>query len=190
MPYTLNSRPCAASRPYLRLPLCVLAAVMCLGFAVSAEAETNDRPSWTLQVDPLTAALGYTHLQVERVLAPNWSIYVGPHVRLFDNLVLAEEDEKSFRGQGIEAGVRYYFSGTAPEGGWVLVRGVGARVTQKGEDPVAGGYASALGGYTAIFGGHFVLSGGAGVQYLHYHIAGSGPKTVFVAMHTALGVAF
>ena len=175
----------------LFLPLLALAAPSVAQAEEASVAKTlTERPKWTLQVDPLTTALGYAHVHVERTLAPNWSLYVGPHIKAFDGVVLQREGEKPYRGTGIETGLRYYFSGTAPEGSWALVRGVGARVTQDGEDAVFGGYVSALGGYTAIFANHWVLSGGIGAQYLHYKIANSGPNRVFVAMHTALGVAF
>lgn len=144
-------------------------------------------PLWTAQVDPLTTALGFVHLQVERALGPDWSIYVGPHLRLFDSL-LADETEDYF-GAGLEVGVRWYFSGIAPEGGWLLARGVGARLSAD-QRAGFGGYVSALGGYTWIFADRWVLSGGGGVQYLHYRIAGLGPEGVFPALHTAFGVAF
>lgn len=150
-----------------------------------AEIEEASGPAWTLQVDPLTTALGYVHLQIERRVAPHWSVYIGPHLRLFSPPFGEAED---YRGYGLELGLRYFFQGTAPEGWWVGIRGVLAALrTENTRRP--GGYASALGGYTAIFG-HFVLSGGIGIQYLHYTIEGLGPKRVFVALHTALGVAF
>lgn len=47
-----------------------------------------------------------------------------------------------------------------------------------------------LGGYTFILDEWFVLSLGTGIQYLHYRVAGLGPKTVAPALHTAVGVAF
>lgn len=149
----------------------------------SAEAA---RPRWTLQVDPLTTALGLVHLQVERTLSPKWSLYVGPSVRFFDSPLT---DDPSPTGLGLEAGLRHYFSGTAPEGWWALLRGVAARATDDGEHAFAG-YVSALGGYTAIFDGWFVLSGGLGVQYISYKVKDVGLRGVIPAAHTALGVAF
>ena len=143
---------------------------------------------WTLQVDPLTVALGYPHIQVERVLAPHWSVYAGPHLRLFDSVFIDETEP--FVGYGLEAGARWYWAGRAPEGGWVLLRGVGAYLTRTDtEAATPGGYGSVLVGTTAIFGDRFVLSGGAGVQYLHYTIDGFGAQGPFPALHTALGVA-
>lgn len=159
-------------------------ALMCLA---PAAAVAQDGPRWTLQVDPLTTALGFVHLQVERALTPHLSLYAGPHLRLFDS-VLSDLDEP-YWGAGVELGVRWFFRPSAPQGWWAQVRGVGAYLDGPSSTS-AGGYISALGGYTWIFGGWFVLSGGAGVQYLHYQVDSLGPKGVFPAMHTTLGVAF
>jgi hypothetical protein len=164
-----------------RLP--ILAAL-----ALSPSARAEEAPRWTLQVDPLTTALGFVHLQVERALAPHLSVYAGPHARLFSS-PLAEERE-DFLGAGVEAGVRLFFRPSSPEGWWAQVRGVGARLWTPDDDTAFGGYVSALGGYTAIFDGGFVLSGGLGVQYLHYRVAGLGPEGVLPAAHTTFGVAF
>lgn len=147
-------------------------------------------PEWTVTVDPLTTALGYVHLQVEHTLSPHTSLYLGPHMRLFDG-ILTEEPEP-FRGYGVEAGFRYFFRDQAPQGSWLMARGVLARAnTTDGTDVVEpAGYASALVGYTAIFQDRWVLSGGAGFNYLAYEIAGYGVSGPFVALHTNLGVAF
>lgn len=148
-------------------------------------------PLWTVQVDPLTTALGFVHVQVERALSANWSVYVGPHLRLFDSLL--DDEERDLVGIGAEVGVRWYFTGVAPAGGWVLVRGVGARLSTSANGPEEtglGGYASALGGYTWILADRWVLSAGAGVQSLHYTVGGEGIEGVLPAAHTAVGVAF
>lgn len=147
-------------------------------------------PSWTVQVDPLTAALGYAHVQVERAVAPNWSVYLGPHLRLYDSLLA--DDVEPYRGLGAEAGVRWFWAGDAPRGGWLLARGVAAHLqtTDGTAQAGLGGYGSLLGGYTAILNERWVLSGGAGGQYIAYTIAGYGPKGIFPALHTAVGVAF
>jgi hypothetical protein len=142
-------------------------------------------------VDPLTYAVGYVHVQVERALGRSWSIYAGPNLRLYRGVLSAPEDE--FLGLGVELGVRYFFAHTAPAGPWMMVRGVGAYITAEIDGSRAssfGGYASVLGGYTWIFGGRWVLSGGLGVQYIDYGIGGRGFGGVAPALHTALGVAF
>ena len=146
-------------------------------------------PNWTVQVDPLTTALGYTHVQIERKLSPDWSVYAGPHLRLHDNPAAKDDDKTDLRGYGLEAGIRRYFSGKAPEGSWALVRGVGAGLSLDGETGF-GGYGSVLGGYTWIFDSGLVLSAGAGVQYLHYQLNDEGPKGVLPAAHTTIGWAF
>ncbi|MCA9514878.1 MAG: hypothetical protein KC635_08050 [Myxococcales bacterium] len=176
-----------------RLAFALSLAALALGASPRAAAAASDdaRPRFTLQVDPLTTALGFVHAQLEWAFDPAWSVYVGPSVHLFPGL-LAEDDDADFTGLGVELGVRYYFHGAAPEGAWVLLRGVMAHLQL--DDPpdttAFGGYVSALVGYTALFDGWFVLSGGLGVQYVHYEVAGSGTVGVLPAAHTALGVAF
>ncbi len=175
----------------------VVAAFLC-GLATTAHAlepvEKDAPPQWTVQVDPLTTALGFVHVQVERALAPQWSVYVGPHLRLFDSPLLSEqegvsEEAKDFKGYGLEAGLRWFFEPTAPQGWWLQVRGVGAYLVGPNETG-AGGYASALGGHTWILGDVFVLAAGLGGQYLHYQVEGAGPKGVLPAAHTTFGFAF
>ncbi len=173
----------------------LLAFVLALFIASPALAESLPNPepepvesdrAWTLQVDPLTTALGFVHLQVERRLVDQLSIYVGPHLRLFSPPIGDPED---FYGYGVEAGLRWFFLGGAPEGWWAQVRGVAAYLTTDTTNDT-GGYASVLAGYTHIFDSGFLLAGGAGVQYLFYTIDGLGPSGVAPALHTTLGWAF
>ncbi len=169
--------------------------------ALPANAETPpERPKhparkWTLQVDPLTTALGFVHLQVERALHPHLSIYAGPSLRLFNGLI--SEPTDNYRGLGGEMGLRVFFRPTAPRGFWVQTRGVLAHLTSyrrlepDGSHPTSiGGYVSVLGGYTWIFKNGFVVSLGAGVQYLHYTVDNQGSKGILPAAHTTLGYAF
>lgn len=151
--------------------------------------------AWTVQVDPLTTALGFVHLQVERALHPHVSLYAGPSLRLFNGLI--SEPTDSYIGLGGEMGVRVFFRPSAPRGAWAEVRGVMAHLTSyrrtepDGSRPTSlGGYVSALGGYTWIWDNGFTLSAGAGVQYLHYTVDGQGPKGLAPALHTTVGFAF
>jgi len=160
---------------------------LALAAAVAAHA---DEPSWTITVDPLTFAIGYPHLQVEGVLSERFSLYAGPHARLF-NGILTEEPEP-FRGYGLESGLRYFFRPQAPVGPWAMYRQVVAYIhtTDGTEVSEIGGYSSALVGYTGIVGDWLVLAGGAGFNYLYYDIEGMGASGPFVALHTNIGVAF
>lgn len=179
----------AHSWPIGRPKSLALLTILLLSAAFGASPATAEpAPQWTVQVDPLTTALGFVHMQVERALAPHWSVYAGPHLRLFDSL-LAEEDLR-MTGVGVEAGVRYFWRGEAPEGPWLQVRGVVARVAADSGATALGGYGSGLLGYSAVFRGRWVLAGGLGVQYLHYTVEGRGPQGLFPAAHTAIGVAF
>jgi hypothetical protein len=153
-------------------------------------AAAPDAPSWTVSVDPLTAALGFAHVQVERAVHPRASVYAGPHLRLYDGVLPAVNGP--YVGLGGELGVRGFFAGAAPEGGWVMVRGVLARVatTEGPAEARLGGYTSALVGGTAILGPGVVLSGGAGASWFAYEVGGYGPSGPAVALHTAVGWAF
>jgi|GEM_PF-1154948 len=146
-------------------------------------------PRWTIQVDPLTTALGFVHVQVERALGDSVSLYLGPSVRLFDPL---SKEKGRYTGVGAEAGLRVFPWGGAPQGAWAEVRGVVARLhTSVGEGAtVLGGYGSVLGGYTWVLGGRWVLAAGLGAQYIHYRVAGLGSVGFLPAAHSTVGVAF
>lgn len=165
-------------------------ALLPLLLSAALAAEPSPALTWTVQVDPFTFALGYAHLQVERALSPLWSVYAGPHLRLFDGLLTL--DPEPYRGYGVEIGARRFLRSTAPEGGWVLARGVIAVAHTEVPAPTTapGGYVSALIGYTAVLGPGLVLSGGTGVQYIHYTVGDYGVQGFVPALHTALGWAW
>lgn len=165
---------------------------MPLPILLLSAALAADGPQTTITVDPLTTALGYVHLQVERVVGDSGqlSVYAGPHARLFDG-VLTETPEP-FLGAGAEVGIRWFPKAEAPEGLWVMGRTVGAHLwtTDERELSEFGGYASVLVGSTWVLGEVFVLSGGLGFNYLYYDIDGMGASGPFPAAHSNLGVAF
>ena len=154
-----------------------------------AEAE-DDGPRWTIPVDPLTWAIGYAHVQVEGRLSPRFSLYAGPHARLFDGVLT--DGHEPFLGVGAEVGLRWFPLAKAPAGPWVMARSVlaGLWTTDGTDQRAVGGYSSVLVGYTGILGDHFVLSGGAGFNQLYYRVGDYGPQGPFIALHTNLGVAF
>lgn len=172
-----------------RTVLVLSGGVVLFASSAVAAAEPAVAPRFTLQIDPLTVALGFAHVQVERAFGDSISVYAGPSVRLFDPL---EEKPGTYRGYGAEAGLRVFPWGGAPRGTWAEVRGVLAWLhTDKGGGASAvGGYVSALGGHTWILRDRWVLAAGVGVQYLHYRVADLGPVRVFPAAHTAAGFAF
>lgn len=144
-------------------------------------------PRWTITVDPLTTAIGLMHVQVERELGKHFSLYLGPSVRVFDGIL--PNFNGPYVGLGVEAGIRGFFVGEAPEGGWVMWRGVAARLsTENAVSP--GTYTSALVGYTGILGPGLVLSGGAGVSYFAYTVEAYGIRGFAPALHTNIGWAF
>ena len=163
--------------------------MLTLALALFAAHAAED-PQWTVTVDPLTVALGYPHLQVERALGDHVSLYAGPHARLFDGVLT--EGHEPFLGFGGEVGVRWFPWGDAPRGAWGMVRQVvaGLHTTEGPPASELGGYSSVLVGYTGLIGDRFVLSGGAGYNQLYYDIRGMGASGPFIALHTNLGVAF
>lgn len=163
----------------------VLSLVLAAGVTGPAQADEVG-PRWTLQVDPLTTALGFVHVQVERALRPHVSVYVGPSLRLYGGLAGSGD----FKGYGAEAGVRVFLDPSAPFGWWGQVRGVVAHLRTPDDETALGGYGSALVGYSALFGGWFVLAGGLGVNYLQYEVAGLGTSGILPAAHTTIGAAF
>lgn len=156
---------------------------------LTAPSAPAAEPAWTLTVDPLTAALGFAHLQVERRLQDHASLYLGPSLRLYDGIL--PDINGPYVGLGLEAGARWFPWGKAPRGGWLMVRGVGAHLhtTDGSKQQALGGYTSALAGGTAIIGERFVLSGGAGLSWFSYEVGGYGPAGFIPAAHTNLGVA-
>ena len=124
------------------------------------------------------------------MLAPRWSVYAGPSLRLYDSLL--GEPSGPFRGLGAEVGVRGFFTGAAPEGAWVMARGVLAHLsrTDGRDDTAVGGYTSALVGYTWVGPTGLVLSGGGGASWFAYEVGGVGIAGPLPALHTAAGWAF
>lgn len=181
------------SRRQLAILSIVLAASLNAAVVAAEEPPSEgaalalDGPRHTLQVDPLTTALGFVHVQIERRLADSWSLYVGPHMRLFDGI--AHDGDESIRGLGVEAGLRWFAFGGAPRGFWGQVRAVAA-VAEAAGDRMPVGYASALAGHTWILGDRWVLSAGLGVQYIDYAIDDIGTRGVLPAAHTTFGFAF
>ena len=147
--------------------------------------------AWTLTVDPLTAALGFAHLQLERRLSPRLSLYGSPSLRLYDGLL--DDVNGPYRGAGLELGLRGFWRPTAPEGLWLMLRGVGAWTWTVDPAPPAaepGGYASLLVGGTWVGERGLTLSGGLGASVFGYEVGGYGPQGPAVAAHSAAGWAF
>ena len=170
-----------------------LATILCLSLLLSTQTLAEDTPrleqhprQWTVSVDPLTLILGFVHVQVEHTLGEHFSLYVGPSLRLFDSPLGFPKGP--FRGYGAEVGLRGFVWGKAPEGAWLMLRGILAAVVHEGGvEP--GGYASALAGYTGIIGPGLVLSGGLGISWFSYGPA-YGIHGFLPAAHTAIGWAF
>ena len=156
-------------------------------FLIASALAAPAAPDWTLSIDPLTTAIGLVHLQVEHRLGDHASLYIGPSLRLFDGIL--PDMNGHYKGLGVEMGLRGFFVGTAPEGGWGMLRGVLARLSTE-NTAQWGGYTSALLGYTAILGPGLVLSGGAGISWFNYGVEGYGVHGFAPALHSNVGWAF
>lgn len=169
----------------LLFPMTLSAKGQALSDSPPPQATAAKTPKWTLQVDPLTTALGLAHLHVEYAFSDYHSLYLSPSIRLLDSPL--NDDE--YDAVGLEAAYRYFWRGNAPFGPWASVRVVGSRLT-KDSDSEFGGYAGVLGGYTWLVGERFTLAMGLGVQYFEFQVSGVGVQGFLPAAHTALGVAF
>ncbi len=173
--------------------ICFLGLTALLGFGLTAAPalaqEEASSPSWTVQTDPLTSALGLANLLLERRVSDHVAVYAGPNLKLYDSIFEDVAPEDSYRGYGVEMGARWFFSGTAPMGWWAGLRATVAQVTHEDESEL-GGYVSALGGHAWAFQGRWVLSLALGVSYFDYSAGGAGVDGVLPGAHTALGVAF
>lgn len=171
-----------------------LLLVLCVGSQkVSAQVvETKIRAksdvTWTIQVDPLTTALGIVHVLFERRLSPRFTVYIGPSLRLYDS-PLTDDNEEGYRAYGAEYGLRYFLQSSAPFGWWGGLRVVTARLSFNDEARL-GGYVSGLFGYAWNVTDCLVLSGALGVSYFDYSVGGVGVSGVLPGAHTAIGLVF
>ena len=174
-----------------RLHRWTLGAFIVLGvLKAPAFAEPEEAgPSWTLQSDPLTDALGIANLLLERRVSSNIAVYLGPSLKLYDSVFEDVSAEDSYRAYGVELGARWFFSGTAPTRWWAGVRATIAQVTHEDSSGI-GGYVSALGGYAWAFDDRWVLSLALGLSYFDYSSGGAGVDGIQPGAHTGIGVAF
>jgi hypothetical protein len=156
--------------------------------AAEADVLLQDEPTTTIQVDPLTTALGIAHILFERRVTDHVAVYAGPSMRLYDS-PLTPDDEEGYKAYGVEAGARWFFRGDAPAGWWAGLRGVVAQMSYEGETEL-GGYVSGLAGYAWIIADRWVLSGALGVSHFWYDIGDVGVSGVLPAAHTGIGYAF
>jgi hypothetical protein len=104
-----------------------LAAVALLSWAAPAFADTAAGqltdvepagPLNTITVNPLGLALGTFNIEYERAVSQKLSWFIGPQYFSYST----ENDfgiDESATSVGVSGGVRYFFSGRAPEGWYV-----------------------------------------------------------------------
>lgn len=155
--------------------------------------EQQAGPLNTVTVNPLGLAFGMLNFEYERAASQKLSWFVGPSYWSFSSGI--DENDATVSAYGLSGGIRYFLSGSAPEG-FFLSPGLSASYVAASEgDASAVGYSvSAIGGYTWIFGDVFDLSLGLGAQYTKSEVK-LGDTTIgysgtLPAARLALGAAF
>jgi hypothetical protein len=148
-------------------------------------------PKNTITANPLALAFGTFNLEYERAFRDHLSFYVAPSYLGMELLGV------SIEGFGLGGGLRYFVSGTAPQG-FFLSPGIELSYVTLGEDNVEasamGWSATGLVGYTWLLGDVFALSLGGGVSYVNVEAeAGSltlGYSGIVPSARFAIGGAF
>jgi hypothetical protein len=145
------------------------AAVVLLGATTgAAAADEPARPRWTVTTNPVRMAILHVQVDVERVVAPRWSVFLAPigffHATWYP---FAHAEGTTARGGGADFGARYWF-GPAPTGVFVspyfsLYRGEVFKDDVKTLD----GWVFSLGGQAGyqLLLGRWALSAGGGLSY-------------------------
>lgn len=177
-----------------------LAAAIVLSTAGLASAQTlassveSEGPKNTITANPLALMFGFFNFEYERAASSRLSWFVGPSYWSLSTSLGSESASVSAYGLG--GGLRYFLSGTAPEGFFVSPGiSLAYATTDFGTGADAFGYeVSAIGGYTWIFGGVFDLSLGLGAAYREMEVQAGGSTVghagVIPSGRLALGAAF
>ena len=127
--------------------------------------------------NPFALIFGTVSLEYEQAINPRISFYAGPSILAWN--ALGSYAGESTKAYGLAAGLRFFISGSAPEGFWVgpdvSLAYANATVTAGSTTVSATGYGvkvSALAGYTWFFS-RFVLSLGGGFGFHHQQEHGS-----------------
>ncbi len=159
--------------------------------------DVSAHPTHTLTIDPGSMALGIVKVEYESAISSWSSVYVAPSVLAFKSPLLSEPQDSSLVAAGVDTGVRFFFTGRAPEGVWIGPQ-VGLAYVQgsvNGEQASAVGYdCAALFGGTVLVANVVDVSAGLGVAYVNEQVAvgdtNVGVSGLTPALRLALGVAF
>lgn len=159
-----------------------------------ASSVESEGPKNTITANPFLLLFGAFNFEYERAVSPRLSWYVAPSYWSYS--VSAGSGEASSSAYGLGGGLRYFLTGTAPEGFFVSPGvSLAYATTDFGTGADAFGYdISAVGGYTWIFGGVFDLSLGLGVAYREMEVKAGGMEIgqsgIVPTGRLALGAAF
>jgi hypothetical protein len=162
-----------------------------------SQPDVSAHPKNTLTIDPASLAFGVVKVEYERAFSSWGSVYVAPSVLAFQSPLLSSPKNSGFTAAGADTGVRFFFTGRAPEGLWVgpqlglaYVQG-----TANGEQASAVGYdCAAIVGGTVLVANVVDVSAGVGVAYENEQVSvgetNVGLSGLAPVARLALGVAF
>lgn len=148
-----------------------LAAALLVSTPAAAEqlslgSESSSGPRNTLTANPIGLLVGAFNIEYERAASDNMSWFIGPSY--FGASASTGVSDWSLSAFGLEGGLRFFFSGRAPEGFFLSPSlAIGVLSLESGnESASAVSFAiGGMGGYTWIFGDVFDLSIGLGVAH-------------------------
>lgn len=142
--------------------ICLVLAMMLILGMVGSTALAANRPQSVVSTSVIQLFQGGINLQYERVVSPVMSFYVSPAITLATGAT----------GFGATAGIKKYFSPTAPEGFWFGGHGNFAYVSAGGG--IASGTAYGGGanvGYKYFLTDNFIIEGSLGLAYIYMSIS-------------------
>lgn len=155
-------------------------------------AGATSRPTRTITANPLGLAVGVFNVEYEQATSEKMTFFVGPQ---YYGWSLGQISLASY---GVGGGLRFFVSGTAPEGFFVSpglsIAYASADFGNDVSSTAAAWSLTGLAGYTWIFGDVFDLSLGLGAQYMSSKLESGGREAgfsgVLPALRFSLGAAF
>lgn len=156
-------------------------------------------PRTVISTNPLGMLVGTLNVELEQVVMPTLSLFVGPQVQFSQGI--GSSPDRSVWGVGAVGGLRFYPWGLAPKGLYLSpqLSLAYASVTSGSVEGSGTGFSVAgMVGYQWIIGRHFALALAGGVQYLSVSAeASSGTSSaalstsgIYPALRLGLGLAF
>ena len=153
-------------------------------------------PPQTITVNLFSLGAGSIAADYERAVGSSISLFLGPSF-IYESATNGATTARMY-GVGGDAGVRIFFGGRAPEGGWCSMSGglfhSSADFGNGDRGTATGSVAALLFGYTWIWGSGFVLSLGGGLAYVDFKLqtqeSSVGLQGTVPSLRLALGYGF